>query len=217
MYNLNPQAARQADERTARIDEPGPYTGIFTRAEHVKSPKGAVGIDFAFETGDRQMANITIWTFSRDGQETYGMKQVSALMTCLGLRQIGDPQMVKVRKYDREAGGVIETQAPCFPELMNKPIGLLLETEEYEKRSNGVPTGETGIRPTIAGFYRPQDGMMAGEILDRKAAATQLAKFSATLKHKPLANRSRAAATGSATAGNSSAHGFETMDDDIPF
>jgi hypothetical protein len=208
MYALNTQAARQADERFGRIDQLGAYTGVFLRAEDITSQKGARGIDFEFETAEKQAATFTIWTFDRQGKEIpSSMKLVSALMTCFGVRNL-ELQPIRVKKWNRDAGARQEMDVEGFPSMMGKPIGILFDTEDYQKNDGGI-----GTRVVIAGCYRAADGLMAGEILDKKVNGTQLQKFIPTLRHRPMrqaqSQQSRQPEMAGAGAG-----GF---DDDIPF
>lgn len=207
MYALNTQAARQADERFSRVDQPGQYAGTFLRAEDVTSKNGARGIDFDFETADKQAAQFTIWTFDRQGKEIpSSMKLVSALMTCLSVRNL-ELAPIRVKKWNRDTGSRQDMDVEGFPAIMGKPIGVLFDTEDYPKND-----GTVGIRVLLAGCYRAADGLMAGEILDKKVTATQLAKFVQTLRHRAARPAQGQAQRAPATAG-----GFETMDDDVPF
>lgn len=210
MYSLNTTAARQADERSGRIAEIGKYVGTFSRAEDVQSAKGTKGIDFAFETSDKQSANFTLWTFNKEGKELYGFKQLQALMACLRVREMA-PKAAIVRKWDKTAQGMVDVEGQIFEALMSKPVGVLFETEEYQKFVNGAP-GDIGTKIVPAYFFDAQTEMTASEILDKKVAPAQLAKLVQTLRHRPLRKAAAAAATGEPQpAGN----GFE--DDDIPF
>jgi len=212
MYSLNTTAARQADERSGRITEIGKYIGTFTRAEDVNSAKGTRGIDFAFETQAKQSANFTLWTYNKEGKELYGFKQLQALMACMRVRDMA-PKKAIVRKWDRTSEGMVDVEGMVFDALMGKPIGILFETEEYQKFENNVPT-TVGTKVVPAYFFEAQTEMTASEILDKKVQPVQLAKLILTLHHRPLRKSAGAApATGSgAPAGG---NGFE--DDDIPF
>jgi hypothetical protein len=212
MYSLNTTAARQADERSGRIAEIGKYLGAFTRAEDVSSNKGTRGIDFAFETQDKQSANFTLWTYNKEGKELYGFKQLQALMACMRVREMA-PKKAIVRKWDRTAQGMVDVEGMIFEALMGKPVGILFETEEYQKFENNVPT-DVGTKVVPAYFFDAQSEMTASEILDKKVQPVQLAKLIQTLRHRPLrksAGAAPAAGSGTPTGGN----GFE--DDDIPF
>lgn len=206
MYSLNTTAARQADERSGRINEIGKFVGIFSRAEDVTSKKETRGIDFAFETPDRQSANFTLWTFNKEGAELYGFKQLQSLMTCLRIKDMA-PKTAMVRKWDRTSEGMIDVEGMVFDALMNKPIGILFETEDYPKND-----GSTGTKVVPAYFFDARTELTASEILDKKVTPAQLAKLVLTLRHRPLRGKQAApAATNAAPAGG----GFD--DDDIPF
>jgi hypothetical protein len=209
MYALNPQAARQAEQRSERITEIGKYVGQFTRAEDIESSKGTRGIDFAFVTEDKQTANFTLWTFNTANKELFGFKQLQALMTCLRVKNIA-PSDAVVKKWDRDTQQVQEFDAQVFADLMNKPVGILFETEDYLKTD-----GSIGTKVVPAAFFEASSELMASEILDKKAAAHQLAKMIPNLRHRPLRNAAAqpAPARASAPAGG----GFDDMDDDIPF
>lgn len=209
MYSLNTTAARQADQRSERITEIGKYIGVFTRAEDVESTKGTRGIDFAFQTDAKQTANFTLWTLNADGKELFGYKQLQALMTCLRVKQLETTTAV-VKKWDRVANQVLEVQAEVFEDLMDRPIGILFETEEYEKNGGG-----TGVKVVPVAFFDADTELMASEILDKKVQPAQLAKMLPTLKHRPL----KKASSTQQRPPNPSPSGsrFEDMDDDIPF
>lgn len=52
-YQLDPNAAKQADVIFSKIEQKGKYIGVITRAEKVTSKKGTGGVDISFraETG----------------------------------------------------------------------------------------------------------------------------------------------------------------------
>jgi hypothetical protein len=208
MYALNTQAARQADERFGRIEQHGAYTGVFLRAEDITSRNGARGIDFEFETAEKQSATFSVWTFDRQGKEIpSSMKLVSAMLTCFALRNI-EPQAVRVKKWNRDVGARQEMDVEGFPMLMNKPIGVLFDTEDYQKND-----GSLGSRVVLAGFYRAADGLMAGEILDKKVTGAQLQKFIGTLRHRPM----RQAQSQQSRQPEMAGAGGGSFDYDVPF
>lgn len=207
MYSLNTTAARQAEERSGRINEIGKFVGTFTRAEDVVSSRDTRGIDFAFETPERQSANFTLWTFNADGKELYGFKQLQSLMTCLRVKEMA-PKKAIVRKWDRTAGGMVDVEGLIFEALMNNPIGILFETEEYAKND-----GSVGSKVMPAYFFDAKSELTASEILDKKVTPAQLAKLVMTLRHRPLRGKAASAASNAAPAGA----GGSVDDDDIPF
>jgi hypothetical protein len=205
MYDLDTNAAKEADQKNSSINESGAYTGIFTRAENVMSTKGTVGVEFSFKSDSGASSDyITLWTKNKDGKELYGYKMLMAIMTCLKVRNI-KPTIQQVEKYDHEAGQRKQVSVEVFPELMNKPIGLVIQMEEYEKKDTS-----TAWKPSI---YAPfsKEGFTASEILSNAQKPETLDKMLATLRDKPLRHRSEQSST---AGGPAPTGGF---DDSIPF
>jgi hypothetical protein len=200
-YRLNPTNAKQVGQ-PGRIDERGAYTGIFTRAEHIVSQKGTNGIEFSFKSDDGRTSDyLTIWIASAGGEELYGKKILDALMTCLRTKSLTSIDGT-VRKYDRAAGGEVTATATIFPDLMNKPIGVLLVREEYAKSD-----GTSGWKMSIAGCYEAATEKTPREVLDNLPAGS-LEKIVATLRDRPLKNKPVAQSTRTDVA---------DFDDDVPF
>lgn len=205
-YALDTTQAKQAEYTGSRIDTTGKYVGKFTRAEDIKAKSGAVGIEFDFESSDGRKARMSIYTKNRDGDPIFGQKMLMAIMTCLKVRDI-QATVAKVKKYNLDAKKEEVVDAPIFGALQNKPIGLLLQAEEYEKQMGG-----TGWKMNIVGCFDPSNELTASEILDKKTKPEQLAKMVAVLRDKPL----RASAPQSSTQAPARG-GFDDMADDIPF
>ena len=68
-----------------------------------------------------------------------------------------------------------------FPDLCNKPIGLLFGDGDY-LNSNGDPRK----RMVITGVFQASTELTASEILDKKTKPEQLEKLVARLRHRPL-------------------------------
>lgn len=201
-YQLNPNNAKQVGV-TSRIQEKGAYPGTFTRAEAIQSKKGTHGIELSFRSNDGETADyLTLWTHSNDGKELYGRKVVDALMTCMKLRQIA-PRLGSVKKYDPELREETTVQATIFPELMNRPIGVMLVREEYEKSD-----GSTGWKLVIVGAFDPVNGTVPVEILENRGPG-MLDKMVASLRDRPLRK-------GSGGDGHDAPRAT-VGDDDIPF
>lgn len=206
MYALNTDAAKAADSTGNRITERGKYKGRFTRAQHIVSEKtGTNGIDFDFEADNGQKARFSLYTIKADGTQIYGYKQLMAIMTVLSLRNIADPQPLRAKVYDFDAGQEVERTVPQFAELLGKPIGLLFSMEEYK---------EGKWRPNLAGIFQADTELVASEILDRKTQPLTLPKMVERLRDKPMQEQS----TASHSAGNRAAQEAAWDDgSDIPF
>jgi len=205
-YKLDPNAARETDNGAARLTETGAYTGQFTVAKHIDARSGAVGIEFNFKTDDNREANrLSLYTRNRDGSPIFGEKQLSALMTCLKLREI-NPTSAQVEVYDYDAKQTVHQQAAVYLELMNKPIGVCLQAEEYLNKQ-----GEVKKRLNLVRFFDAKTRQTASEVLD-KQSPVKLDAYLQTLKDKPLST-----GHGHAAPNNQAAHADDDFDDDIPF
>ena len=174
-YNLDTEAAKQADTGGGRITESGKYVGTFTKAKKVLSKKGTQGIEFSFTSNGGQSADyLSVWTLNADGDQIYGFKQLMAIMTCLRVKRI-DTRHAKVQEYDKNSGGMVDAEIEAYPDLEGKPIGILLQMEEYEKKD-----GSVGEKPSFAGFFDPKSEQVATEILE-KGEPKLLAKLTGQL------------------------------------
>ena len=139
-----------------------------------------------------------------------------AIMTCLQLRGI-KPAPGKVTRYDFEAKKEVVEDGTVFPDL-HKPIGVLLETEDYEKKD-----GSIGTRMVLKNVFQPGTELTASEILDKKTQPELLAKMVEGLRHRPLKGARQPAPRqddgfGGPPAGHPAPSGFDEMDDgSIPF
>lgn len=199
MYTLDTQSARKADTSGGSIKELGKYVGEFTQAKEIVSKKtGTKGIEFAFKSNTGQKANLSIYTMSSGGEKYQGYDALMAIMTCMSLKAT-KPTPGTVTRYDYDLKKDIQEPGTVFAEL-HKPIGLLLETEDYSKQD-----GSTGTRMVLKNVFQVNTELTASEILDRKTQPEQLAKMVLGLRHRPLKGAKPAA------------RHDNTMPDDIPF
>lgn len=219
MYDLDVKAARSADTDSASIKEPGKYTGTITQAKALVSKNtGAKGIEFAFKAQNGQKANLSIYTMSASGEHYQGYNTLMSIMACMGLRTI-KPVFGKATKYDFDSKKEVQEECEIFLELC-KPIGVLLESEDYLKQS-----GEVGTRMVLKHVFQASTELVASEILERKTLPEMLPKMVEGLRHRPLKTAApkptyrQSSPQDGPPAGHpaSAPSGFETMDDDIPF
>lgn len=204
-YSLDPEQARQAGVSN-RITESGRYVGRFTRAEAIKSRQNTEGVEFTFETDDGQTADyLTCWTYNERGESLYGFKVLMAVMTCLRVKQLAPRQM----QFQGRDGARV---ADGFPDLMDKPIGLLLQREEYAKQD-----GSTGFKFNIALPFDAASNLTAGEILGKATTPVALDKAQAALRDKPLQKRRETTHEYASGGHPANGGGLGDMDDDIPF
>ena len=207
--DLDMNSARKADNGgSQRIDSTGAYVGTFTKARKVTAKSGTVGIEFEFVDASEASADyLTIYTHKADGTPIYGLNHINALMACLRLRSI-ESGTVKVELWDSVAKQRVPTQVEGFPDLMNKPIGVVFQMEEYITNS-----GETRQRPVMVGFFDPHSKLMASEILDKKVKPEALEKFLGRLVPVKKAN----ASNGYMPQNAQPASAPDMPSDDIPF
>lgn len=206
-YTLNPEAAKQADNLFSRIEEKGKYLGMLTRAEPITSKKGSKGVDFSFKSDTGATADyLTIWTHNGDGKQLQGFNTLMAMMTCLRVKELKAEQG-EIEKYDSDEKKRVKVQAPLFKVMMNKPVGLLMHMEEYEKTAGG-----TAWKPAISAPF-DADEFTASEILNKAKQPETLAKMVQALRDRPLKNGS----TKPAQTYESENPGAGFEDSEIPF
>jgi len=186
-YKLDMDEARKADSTGNQIKEIGKYIGTFTQAVSVVTEsKGTHGVIFSFQTKDGKKANLPIYTAKADGEKIMGNQLLMAIMACLKLRDLKTSEGT-AKKYDYDLKKEVQYTAKIYPELAGKEIGLLLETEEYEKQNkNGVKTGEVGTKVVLAGVFQASTELTSTEISKNQTEPKQLEKMVAMLRHRPL-------------------------------
>ena len=207
MYQLDTTEARKADSAGGMISEIGKYIGTFTQAVDVTARTGTKGVALNFQSNAGQKARLSIYTMKTDGEKLMGYQALMAIMTCLKLRQITDKEGTAM-KWDNDTKSEVSVQAVIFPELCNKPIGVLLETEDYIKNDGG-----TGTRMVLRGIFQAETELTATEILDKKTKPEQLEKMVMSLRHRPVKGAKPMPARQHAAA----AAGPDFDDGDIPF
>ena len=217
MYNLDPNLAKKADVIGAYIQDTGKYVGTFLRAEKlVSANKGTDGIGFTFKDDAGRECRFDVWTRKPDGTTLSGLNQINALMACLKIRTM-QPVTTQVKKWDNNQRAETVQEAPCFVELMNKRIGLLLRAEEYEKMDGGQKTGDIGSRIGLFAIFQADTELMASEIMSSKTKPEALAKVIPMLADKLLKKSGGNGGNRSSGSDNSMPPDSIPFDDDIPF
>lgn len=208
-YSLNPDLAREGSGRVGgRIQETGKYEGVIEWARELTFPSGAMAIEVKFISKDDENTTFKLWMNSKEpGKPSFGMKQLMALMTCVKVRQI---QQVNdsVEVWSRDAGGMAPEPSIVFPELANKPVGLILQKEHDEY--DGKPKYQMNL-------YAPfsiETQQTAKEILDGRNEIGGVDKLAESVKDKYKNNVKQIA---SSQPTQSTAPASDDFDDDIPF
>ena len=213
-YTLDVAAAKQADQTSKFIKETGKYKGRFIKAEALLAATGTKGIAFTFEADDKQTANFSVYTTKADGEKLRGFQVVMALMACLKLNRVNLAVMGEASKYDFDSKQDVKYQAPLLLDLMNKPVGVVLQSCEYAKEKDRVPTGEYGWKLELQGAFDAATGLTATEILTQKTTPQLLAGIMANLVDRPLKNKPGARSGGHSHQGGASQQ--DTFGSDIP-
>lgn len=176
-YDYDPDAAGKADDVAGRIDTSAAYIGTFKSAHAIKSDRtGTEGIHFEFVSPGGGATNFDIWTKKQDGSSIFGMNQLQAMMAILGLRGLRSVQ----GKYEGwDNGKRAEMTGEVFPDLVDKPIGLVLQKELYTKQDGG-----DSFRMGLFGVFHPTSRLTASEIREGKVKGEKLEKMIRGLKTK---------------------------------
>ena len=227
MYKFDAATAAEADNISAYLDETGKYKGKFIRAEKlISSNKGTHGIGFTFEDESKRTARFDLWTVDNMGKQLMGYKSLQAILAVLRFPPGRDLKIMQatVDRYNFDTRQTEKVQAETFPDLINRPVGLVMRNTEYVKMREGRETGETGWRLELVVPFQADTELTASEILDKKTQPGMLAKMVEGLRHRPLKGARPAApraedSAGGPPAGHHASSGFDDMDDgsDIPF
>lgn len=205
-YKLNANEAREGSGRLSSwISATGGYAGMFTKAKSITASTGATGIEFDFLSKNAEQATFTLYTHNKEGEAIYGMKQLQALMAVLALQGI-NPRVGLYEEWDHDEKAKVKKNGEIYPDLMNKPVGVVFQMEEYESTQDGT----IKKRPNFFAPFHAQTKQMAAEILDQKPAAF-LDKVLMSLKDKLIKKTTPPPASNYAPAA------ADTSTDDIPW
>ena len=206
-YTLDATSARNAESIGKFIRDTGKYKGVFTRAELlISTEKGSRGIEFDF-VSDGKECTLQLWTHSGTGEPYSALNMVNAIMTCLALRGIQPKKMV-VEKYDYDSKQRHKVEVTAFPDLMNKPIGLLLQKEL------SIYNNKERSKMLIFAAFNAESEKTSTEILDKIAQPSALAKLVLLLADKD--NRKSGQAMQSQQQSKTT-NAYAALDDDLPF
>lgn len=220
MYQFNASTAAEADNISAYLDETGKYKGKFTRAEKlVSTNKGTHGIGLTFEDESKRTCRFDLWTIDRDNKPLMGFKSVQAILAVLRFPAGRDLKVVQaqVDRYDYDTRQTNKVMADTFPDLINRPIGLVMRNTEYAKMRDGHLTGETGWRLELVVPYQADTELTASEVVGNKTQPQKLASIIATLADRPMKTKPAGGAQrgdGGPPAGHpANGGGFDSFDD----
>lgn len=209
-FTLDAQAAKDANSGGKRIKETGRYNGTIKAAWYECNDRGTESVQFLFESDDGQEAGpLALYTHNGDGKELPSYKTLNAIMTCVKARTLS-AKPGPVELYDFDAGGTVQKTKDVYPELTGKPVGLVLQQEEYTNRN-----GELKERMIILAPFEAGTGRMAAEVLAQKTEAHAIDGIMSWLEKHPVKGAKGARTPAASTPSPQSSSTFE--DDDIPF
>lgn len=209
-YTRDDQLAAQPEATFAgKIESSGAYIGRLTIARERTAKTGTRGIEFNFEADDGRVARyLNLWVARANGEKIeYPYSLLSALMVCLGVQKI-ESNAATIEEWNPATSSMEPHDCLVFSDLMNKPIGILLQREEREWE------GKTYVSMKIVQFFDPNDRSTPAELLSGNRGAGALDKMVSRLKEAVV--RHDEPPTGAAPT--SPAGGAPDIDDDdVPF
>lgn len=202
-FDRNDSNAATLDGGTS-ITQTGAYTGTIRQAAVGATANGAQYIDFVFKSDDGRTCNVRLFVTKNDGSEAFGRKIFDALLVVVG-QPSADVVEGKVYTRDKNApGGVRVDQGYRVPAVEGKPVGMLLQRENY------TYNGRDSFRLNLVTPFDPSTRRVAKEIL-ANASEAKLLDQRAAATHDRASQSSQASAPSSVPAGG----GF--TNDDVPF
>lgn len=212
-YALDTQAAKEANTGGKRIAETGKYQGKISAAFYEKNQRGTeiVNIMFISDAG-QECGPLSLYTHNGSGDTLAGYKMLNAIMTCCKVKALSWKNEA-IDLYDYDEGKVVKKTKECCVELKGKPIGLVLQQEEYQKSN-----GDIGERMVISAPFEAVTELMAAEILGQQKIASALGNYMEYIAKNPV--RKLRKQGGQSTPSNSvpqPAQDFDDFDSDVPF
>lgn len=177
-YDLDTAAAKEANSGGKRITEHGTYTGQFIAAWYECNQNGTESVKFIFASEGQEAGPLALYTHNGKGEELPSYKMLNAIMCCLKVKRITTKDGT-VKLYDFDSKQEVIKQKDIYPELIGKPIGLVLTSEEYRANNGDIKT-----RLNIAAPFHAETKRMANEVLSGASDAVDLSKFTDWLTNK---------------------------------
>ncbi|QQE90439.1 hypothetical protein [Azotobacter chroococcum] len=212
-YNLDTQAAKEANAGGKRITETGKYVGTITAAFYEQNQKGTESVNIMFTAADgREVGPLNLYTHNGSGEPLAGYKTLNALMTCAKVRALSW-NVEPLELYDFDQREVVTKQKEVAVELKGKKIGLVLQKEVYNKQSGGQ-----GERMLITAPFEASTELMAAEILGGQKEPAALGGMMAYIAKNPIKYAKGATQQSQQpAAGSYATPPANDFDDDIPF
>lgn len=207
---LDSKIAKEGSGGSTRISAKGKYKGFIEHMKVYQTDSGSTFINFTFKADTGQDCRFNICIFGKDGQPTYGYKQLQAMMACCKIRSL-TPAKVTMDDYNVETKQVEKMERDVYKEFSGAKIGFALYRHDRPKYSD--PSKMEFVMEISAPFNFDSE-QTAQELLDSKPPAT-LEKIIQNLNDKETKS----------TAQSAGGYGYESMPeshashegDEIPF
>lgn len=188
-FTFDAEAAKKAGT-SAMINETGAYEGVILHAHYsFGTDSQSETLELSFESNGLKANYLRINYVNREGEKTFGMDTVSALLWAAGVRE-AQPQQRQTP----------EGMVWALPAIEGKTVGLVLQKELRTKTTDGSDTYQMNIRHV----FQAKTRLTYAELSD-KVPAEAIDKLMLTLKdadkRQPAANGAAPGARGG-PAGN---------------
>ncbi|MFT4271234.1 MAG: hypothetical protein QM578_09500 [Pantoea sp.] len=175
-FKFDPDAAKKAGA-SALINETGAYEGFILHAQvGFGTDSQSQTMEIKFESNGAKADYLRINFIGREGEPTFGMDLVNALMWTAGVRDL-------IPEQQQAPDGTVWV----FPALTNKKVGFVLQKELRTKQTDGSDTYQMNIRHV----FQPGSRLTYAEFAEKQPAEA-IDKLLLTLKdvdkRQPAAN-----------------------------
>lgn len=165
-FTFDPEAAKKAGS-SALLNETGAFEGVILHAHYnFGTDSQSQTLELAFESNGAKANYLRINYIGRNGEPTFGMDLIAALLWAAGVRD-AQPQQRQT------ADGTVW----ALPAIEGKPVGLVLQKELRTKETDGTDTYQMNVRHV----FQVKTRLTYAE-LSEKAPAEAIDKLLLTLK-----------------------------------
>lgn len=221
-FKFDPEAAKKAG--TMGISENGAYEGVISSAVYTFGKDGSQSqaLEISLDSNGAKANYLRINYLGKDGEPTFGMGLISALMWSAGIKEAAPVQVQGPDGVEWHNQG-----------LVGKSVGLVLQKTLYTKANGGEgyrmeirQAFKCGTRKTYAEHAENQpaeavDKMVAAlkdrDERDPNAGTNGQRANGAHPPANPYANQTNQARTSGLQNRNTASQPVQDFDDDIPF
>jgi len=133
----------------------GFHSGVITKAyERLSNSSAAKALHIDFMSFTGGFGSIDLWHTSgqgvqvdKNGKPLPAIAQIQQLMALLGLENLQPNPNGKVEIYDWDSRSTVEKRMTTYPQLVNKTIGTVWQTEEYKKQVQNTEGKYVDVQP----------------------------------------------------------------------